>query len=284
MTFDVIVIGAGAGGLAAAYKLATAGKRVLIIEKGPAVRAGSSALGCGPLLFGVEHRSSELWQDPAGNLFLPDEFSNIGGKTKWYGGVLLRMIPREFQPEPSYRALGWPISYEEFSRHYQEAERLFCPIHFKNEAYLSDLITRICADAQWTCDALPMALKEDIINDEYHLKYFDGYVSARDYKRDAESVFLSHIENAQGCKLISGFEAKDLLYDDMQPERITGVVCSEWNYLAESSRHSCGRSNEIAFDPAALSFTSWRFWITPDRSAVQEAYDVNHPPGDTKGK
>ena len=42
--YDVIVIGSGAGGGSVAYKLANAGKRVLLIEKGPFLPRNASTL------------------------------------------------------------------------------------------------------------------------------------------------------------------------------------------------------------------------------------------------
>jgi choline dehydrogenase-like flavoprotein len=227
VSFDVIVIGAGAGGLAAAYKLTSAGKRTLVIERGPRVRASDTVLDGRALLSGFDHRSTEVWQDVAGQQILPEEFSNVGGKTKWYGGALLRMIPREFQPDPSFRALGWPVSYEEFSRHYEEAEALFSPEHFVNEDCLGGLIRDICGDGRWTCEPIPLALKREILNDQYHARYFDGYVSAMGYKNDAESIFLQRIGADPDFKMITGVEVTDLLHADTAPERITGVVCSD---------------------------------------------------------
>ena len=44
MTYDYIIIGSGAGGSAAAYRLAKAGKRVLLAEKGRALPADGSTL------------------------------------------------------------------------------------------------------------------------------------------------------------------------------------------------------------------------------------------------
>jgi choline dehydrogenase-like flavoprotein len=127
ISFDVIGIGAGAGGLAAAYKLVAAGKRVLVIEKGRTVAAADNISRPDLLLSGFGHRCAETWLDAGGRPFLPNEYSNVGGKTKWYGAALLRMSPREFEPEPSYGALGWPVSYKEFAKHYAESESIFTP-------------------------------------------------------------------------------------------------------------------------------------------------------------
>ena len=227
MSFDVIVIGAGAGGLAAAYKLVAAGQRVLVIEKGRTVAAADKISRPDVLLSGSDHRCTETWLDAGGRPFLPTEYSNVGGKTKWYGAALLRMNPREFEAEPSYGALGWPVSYTEFAKHYAESESLFAPRHFSLEPHLQNVITDICRDGQWTCEFLSMALKENIIHDQHHAKYFDGNSSASGYKNDADNVFLSLIRDAPNFRMITELEVDDLLYDSKRPNRVTGVICSD---------------------------------------------------------
>jgi choline dehydrogenase-like flavoprotein len=72
-----------------------------------------------------------------------------------------------------------------------------------------------------------MALKEDIIHDQRHAKYFDGNASAAGYKNDAENVFLSIIRDAPNFKMITALEVEDLIYDDKRPSRVRGVICSD---------------------------------------------------------
>jgi choline dehydrogenase-like flavoprotein len=225
MSFDVIVVGAGAGGLAAAYKLTIAGKRVLLIEKGHTVRVGDAALASSPRSYRFVHQPKEFWQDANGKLFLPDEFSNVGGKTKWYGGALLRLTPQEFRAEPPYRALGWPISYGEFLRYYQEAEMLFSPRYFDHEDHLKTIIADMCDDGRWTCEPIPMALKDEILHDQRQIKYFDG--CANEYKRDSENVFGARIGTAANFRIVTGTEVVALLHADRAPSHITGVGCSD---------------------------------------------------------
>jgi choline dehydrogenase-like flavoprotein len=227
MSFDVIVIGAGAGGLAAAYKLVAAGKRVLVIEKGGTVAAADNISRSDLLLSSFDHRCTETWLEAGGRPFLPNEYSNVGGKTKWYGAALLRMSPREFEPEPPYGAFGWPVSYKEFSKHYDEAESLFSPRYFNWEPHFQSTIADICCDGQWSCEFLPMALKEDIIDDQRHVKHFDGYASAAGYKNDAENVFLRLMRDAPNFRMITDLEAEDLLYDDERLNCVKGVICSD---------------------------------------------------------
>jgi choline dehydrogenase-like flavoprotein len=225
--FDAIVIGAGAGGLAAAYKLTSAGKRVLVIEKGGRLRADDHGPERSTPLPASAYRCPEHWQDSTGKSFLPDEFSNVGGKTKWYGGALLRMSSEEFSADPSYRAFGWPISYKKFSRHYDEAENLFSPMHFSYATHLASIVSDICDDGRWKCDPIAMALHKDILNNSYAIKYFDGYASASAYKKDAENVFLTRIGSAPNFRMMTGVEVTALLHADTNPSHITGVACSD---------------------------------------------------------
>ena len=55
--------------------------------------------------------------------FIPGEFYNVGGKTKWYGAALLRFAPHEFRPDETHQCLGWPIGHDELAPYYDEAER-----------------------------------------------------------------------------------------------------------------------------------------------------------------
>ena len=87
-TVDAIVVGSGAGGAAAAYRLVRRGLSVLMLEKG-----------------------GRLPRDGRGQAFVPSEFYNVGGKTKWYGAALLRFSPREFRADPAHRCLAWPFGH-----------------------------------------------------------------------------------------------------------------------------------------------------------------------------
>jgi len=39
------------------------------------------------------------WVDNQNRQFVPGEFNNVGGKTKWYGAALLRFSPHEFEAD-----------------------------------------------------------------------------------------------------------------------------------------------------------------------------------------
>ncbi len=92
-TYDAIVIGSGAGGAAAAFRLAEAGRRVLVFEKGPPLPTDGSTLDADVVLRQGRYRNQDPWIDRNGKTFVPSEFYNLGGKTKWYGAALLRFPP-----------------------------------------------------------------------------------------------------------------------------------------------------------------------------------------------
>ena len=90
-SFDAVIIGSGAGGSAAAYKLANAGLRVAVVEKGSELPRDSSTLDFDKVVHRGLFKSKEQWFDGRGRTFAPEEYFNVGGKTKWYGAALLAL-------------------------------------------------------------------------------------------------------------------------------------------------------------------------------------------------
>ena len=98
--YDVIIVGSGAGGAAAAYKLARAGKNVLMLEKGKHLPRDGSTLDTRQVFKDGKFKNREEWSDGKGGHLMPDEHYNVGGKTKWYGAALLRFSAHEFAADP----------------------------------------------------------------------------------------------------------------------------------------------------------------------------------------
>jgi choline dehydrogenase-like flavoprotein len=125
--YDVIIIGSGAGGGTLAYRLAPSGKRILIIERGgylPRERENWNA----EAVFGEErYKAAETWHDKDGRPFHPGIHYWVGGNTKMYGAVLLRMRERDFEMVRHADGVSpaWPLSYVDFAPYYTEAERLY---------------------------------------------------------------------------------------------------------------------------------------------------------------
>lgn len=133
ISWDVIIIGAGMGGLAAAYQFTQKGKKVLIVEKGE-------------YNFSTTHAIQDEEHDPQRRIqnghwptqlsgyvdgvqtdFWPPLGCGVGGSTLLYAAALHRLEPVDFslQELPDGRTIEWPFSYEELEPYYQEAEKLF---------------------------------------------------------------------------------------------------------------------------------------------------------------
>ncbi|HET6518575.1 MAG TPA: GMC family oxidoreductase [Geminicoccaceae bacterium] len=229
--YDAIIVGSGAGGAAAAYRLARAGRRVLVLEKGRHLPRDGSTLDTRQVFKEGKFKNKEDWFDGRGGRFMPDEYYNVGGKTKWYGAALLRFAPHEFEADPGHQCLAWPFGYAELAPYYDEAERLLHVNRFDNEPELQALIDRIVrGDPEWRPHPLPLGLKPEILHDEREAKHFDGYASVAGYKADAERNLIDAVAHLPNFSLVTRKKVIALLHEPGTPEVIGGVVCRDGSY------------------------------------------------------
>lgn len=133
---DAIVIGSGAGGGAVAWRLASAGWRVLVLEKGPRFTRDDYRHAPGGLLPGefiprveddphtvVTRRTTAPVRTTLGWIA-----TCVGGGTVHMGGYFYRFHPDDFRMRARFGDyLGiadWPYGYEELEPYYTLAERL----------------------------------------------------------------------------------------------------------------------------------------------------------------
>jgi choline dehydrogenase-like flavoprotein len=226
--YEVIIIGSGAGGAAAAFSLVKAGRRVLLLEQGGQLPRDGSTLDVKQVFADGRFKNPRAWVDNQNRQFIPGEFNNVGGKTKWYGAALLRFSPHEFAADPDHQCLGWPIGYDELAPYYDQAESLLAVTRFDNEPELQQLIERILAsDPAWRTDALPLGLKREILEHPEEAKHFDGFASACGFKSDAEWNLLDALSGEANFRLMADTEATGFLHADGDPAQITGVVCAD---------------------------------------------------------
>ena len=125
--FDVIIIGTGAGGGTLAYKLASSGKKILILERGDFVKREKD--NWNPRAVNVEgkYNTKEIWYDKDGKPLHPHTNYNVGGNTKFYGAALFRMREKDFGELKHYDGISpaWAISYDELEPYYTQAENLY---------------------------------------------------------------------------------------------------------------------------------------------------------------
>jgi choline dehydrogenase-like flavoprotein len=128
--WDAIVIGSGFGGSAVAFKLASAGARVLVIERGRWVDRDDTAWDSRAIQIERKYKSGtpyEVDERRGRELTYPDDA--VGGKSVFYGAASFRLRREDFathdrfvsgSPEPV--PPNWPIAYEDIEPFYSEAE------------------------------------------------------------------------------------------------------------------------------------------------------------------
>jgi choline dehydrogenase-like flavoprotein len=222
--YDVIVIGSGAGGAAAAHRLVEAGSRVLLLEKGDYLPRDGSTLDIERVVHRGEFLAREPWQDGAGRRVVPEEHFNVGGKTRWYGAALLRFAPEEFRADASRGLRGWPIGAEILGPYYDAAERLLGVRRLAPEPDLARLLATLeRRRPEWQAAPMPMALDPRITAHTHEARHFDGFASAQDLKHDAQLALLDPLVGAPHFSLRSGCEVAALLAEPGDATRVTGV-------------------------------------------------------------
>ena len=243
---DAIVVGSGAGGAAAAYKLALGGLRVVVLEKGDHLPTDGSTLDIRRVVHQGEFLSREPWLDGHGRRIVPEEHFNVGGKTKWYGAALLRFAESEFAPDAAHGCRGWPLALGELAPYYEEAERLLGVRFIDNEPDLARILAHLQRQSSgWQAQSMPMGLAADIAAHGTEASHFDGFASAADLKGEAERSLLSQLRSRPNFTLLVNAEVAALLGSADGPTMVTGVRLTDGRsftapcvFLAAGALHS----------------------------------------------
>jgi len=126
-SYDVIVIGSGAGGGTLVHELAPTGIRILVVERGGHLPREKQNWDSFAVFAADRYKADETWTDGEGAAFRPEIHYYVGGNTKLYGAALLRFLARDFD-EVRHRdgvSPAWPISYRDLDPYYTRAERLY---------------------------------------------------------------------------------------------------------------------------------------------------------------
>ena len=271
--YDVIIIGSGAGGGTLAYRLAPSGKRVLILERGGFLVREKENWDSNEVFVKGRYNNAENWLDGRGKEFQPGQHYFVGGNTKFYGAVLLRMRREDFGELLHHGGISpeWPLSYDDFEPYYTQAEQLY-QVHgergvdptepwatgplpyppISNEPRIQEL-----ADDLRRIGNTPFPLPVGIMlnEDQRHLSRCircntcDGFPCMVNAKADAHVVCVEPALQHDNVTIITDAKAT-LLKTSPDGRSVTGVVVDregqQETYSADMVVVSCGAVNSAA--------------------------------------
>ena len=127
-SYDVVIIGSGAGGATLAQALAPTGKSILMIERGDHLPVETENWSARDVFIDGRYKSNEKWHDRKGGKFTPNIHYWVGGNTIFYGAALYRFRRGDFEERIHHGGAvspAWPISYDDLAPYYLEGEKLW---------------------------------------------------------------------------------------------------------------------------------------------------------------
>jgi choline dehydrogenase-like flavoprotein len=126
-TYDVIIIGSGAGGGTLARHLAPSGKSILLLERGGWLPREQQNWDAAEVFVKNRYVPKETWYDKNGKAFQPGLHYCVGGATKMYGAALYRLRKEDFGEIRHYDGISpaWPVSYDDMEPYYTRAEQMY---------------------------------------------------------------------------------------------------------------------------------------------------------------
>jgi choline dehydrogenase-like flavoprotein len=125
--YDVIIVGSGPGGASAALRLASTGKRILILERGGYLPRERENWDTHEVFGRARYQADETWRSSDGSTFKPGLHYWVGGNSKLYGAALFRLRETDFHAVRHVDGVApeWPLKYDVFEPYYTQAEALY---------------------------------------------------------------------------------------------------------------------------------------------------------------
>jgi choline dehydrogenase-like flavoprotein len=269
-SYDVIIIGTGAGGGTLARHLAPSGKRILLLERGDWLPREPQNWLAQDVFVDNRYVSEDTWYDGDGKPFQPQIHYFVGGATKLYGAALYRLRAEDFGELQHHDGTSpaWPISYDEIEPYYTLAEQ-----HYEVHGARGEDPTEAYASAPYPYPAIShepriQQLSDDleaagcnpfhapcgIRLDESNMPYSacvrcmncDGFACAVHGKSDAEVLGVRPALEHPNVELLTNAKAVKLETDD-DGTAVTGVVVERdgetTTYAGELVVLACGAAN-----------------------------------------
>ncbi|WP_020568249.1 FAD-dependent oxidoreductase [Neolewinella persica] len=267
-TYDVIIIGTGAGGGTLAQQLAPSGKRILILERGDYIPREKENWDTKAVFIDGRYKADEHWKDKDGKKFAPGIHYCVGGNTKVYGAALFRMRKEDFGEVKHHGGVSpaWPIDYEDLQPYYLKAEELYS-VHglrgsdptdpheehpyyqppLPHEPRIQELFDNIKAQG-YSPFPLPLGLRTSQTTAEapYVLDRFDGYPDAAEMKADSHVICIRKALEHPNVTIITDCLV-ERLETDAEGKRVEKVIAKhqgkEITLSAKQVVVACGAIN-----------------------------------------
>lgn len=126
-SYDIIIVGTGAGGGTLASALAPTSANILLVERGDFVPQEPENADPDAVWKQLRYRTSETWLDADGKTFRPYTHYCVGGNTKFWGSAMFRLRREDFGAidHMDGHSPAWPIDYDTLAPFYTRAEALY---------------------------------------------------------------------------------------------------------------------------------------------------------------
>src|SRR5580765_6466939 len=269
-SYDVIIIGSGAGGGTLARHLAPSGKRILLLERGDWLPREPQNWLAQDVFVDNRYVSEDTWYDADGKAFQPQIHYFVGGATKLYGAALYRLRAEDFGELQHHDGVSpaWPISYDELEPYYTKAEHYY-EVHgnhgedptegFASAPYPYPAVSHEPRIQQLSDDLEAAGLHPfhapcGIRLNESNMPYSacvrcancDGFVCAVHGKSDAEVLGVRPALEHPNVELVTHAKVVKLQTND-DGSAVTGVVAEQdgetKTYTADLVTLACGAAN-----------------------------------------
>jgi len=268
--YDVIVIGSGAGGGTLVHRLASSGKRILLLERGDWLPREPQNWQAADVFVDGRYTSPDTWYYSDGSAFAPQVHYFVGGATKMYGAALYRLRKEDFGELQHHDGISpaWPISYDEMEPYYTQAEQLY-QVHgargedpteppasapYPHPAVSHEPRIQQLSDALEAAGLHPFHAPCGVMLDEANMPYSacvrcnncDGFPCVVHAKSDAEVIAVRPALKHDNVTLLTGAQALRL-ETNTSGTTVTGVVADVNGerevFEADIVVVSCGAAN-----------------------------------------